>query len=223
MIAVQALGGIWSGIPVDPDAPEAQQWLRDELAKAPYQAAQPTWFDRLSQAILDWVSSLSFVGDGSTAWVPVVATLVAVALLVAAILIFGLPRRARRRAQAAGLFTADDRRTADQIRRAAAAAATAGDWARASEEAFRAIAQGLAERTIVRPTPGTTAHAVAELAATAFPAERGRLQEGASVFESVRYLGAEGSEPGYRALIALDADLRAARPASTQPPALVTR
>ncbi|ASD21238.1 hypothetical protein B7495_03285 [Cryobacterium sp. LW097] len=207
----------WMGIPVDPGAPDAQQWLRDELAKAPYQAAQPTWFDRLSQAIFDWFSSLSFVGDGSGGWIPLVATLIGIALLVAAVLVFGLPRRARRRRKAAGLFAADDRRTADQLRKSAAAAASAGDWTLASEEAFRAIAQGLAERTILRPTPGTTAHRVAELAGDAFPDERARLISGASVFESVRYLGGTGTEQGYSALVDLDADLRAARPRSTAP------
>jgi len=204
-------------IPVDPSAPDAQQWLRDELAKAPYQAAQPTWFDRLSQAILDWFSSLTFSGDGSNGWIPLVATVLGIALLVAAILVFGLPRRARRRRSTAGLFAADDRRTADQLRRSAAAAAAAGDWTLASEEAFRAIAQGLAERTILRPTPGTTAHSVAELAAAAFPDERARLRSGANMFESVRYLGGTGTEQGYTALVALDADLRTARPRSVTP------
>ncbi|WP_240694872.1 DUF4129 domain-containing protein [Cryobacterium sp. SO1] len=202
---------------MEPSAPDAQQWLRDELAKAPYQAAQPTWFDRLSQAILDWFSSLTFGGDGSNGWIPLIATVLGIALLVAAILVFGLPRRARRRKSAAGLFTSDDRRTADQLRKSAAAAASAGDWTLASEEAFRAIAQGLAERTVLRPTPGTTAHSVAELAAAAFPDERARLRNGANVFESVRYLGGTGTEQGYTDLVALDAALRAARPRAVTP------
>jgi hypothetical protein len=223
MIVLRGLGMAGLGIPVDPDAPEAEQWLREELAKAPYQAAQPTWFDRLSQAILDWFGSLSFVGEGGSVWVPVVATLIVAALVVTAILIFGLPARARRRNQAAGLFAADDRRSAEQLRAAAAAAAGTGDWALAGAEAFRAIIQGLAERTIVQPTPGTTAHSMAELAAAAFPAERSRLLEGANAFESVRYLGGAGTEQGYAALVALDTDLRAARPVALRPPELVTR
>ncbi|WEO78174.1 DUF4129 domain-containing protein [Cryobacterium sp. SO2] len=202
---------------MDPDAPEAQQWLRDELAKAPYQAAQPTWFDRVSQAIVDWLGSLSFSGDGSGGWLSVIGTLVGIAVVVAAVLIFGLPRRARRRQSATGIFAEDDRRTAAQLRAAAATAADALDWTLASEEAFRAIAQALVERTIVRPTPGTTAHSVAELAGAAFPAELDRLRAGAVVFESVRYLGGSGTESGYRALAALDADLQAARPQPSVP------
>jgi hypothetical protein len=212
MIVSWGLGVARLGIPVDPDAPEAQQWLRDELAKAPYQAAQPTWFDRLSQAIVDWFLSLSLTGDGTGGWLPLVLTLIGIAVVVAAVLIFGLPRRARRRRVAAGLFDVDDHRTASQLRAAAAAAAAGGDWTVACEEAFRAIAQDLVDRTIVRPTPGTTAHRVAELAAAAFPSEEVRLRESAGVFESVRYLGGTGSEAGYRALVGLDTDLRAARP-----------
>lgn len=213
MITGWGLGVLRWAIPVDPDAPDARQLLRDELAKAPYQEAQPTWFDRLSQAIFDWFASLSFTGDGSNGWLSVIGILVGVAVVVAAVLIFGLPRRARRRRLlAAGLFADDDRRTASQLRRAAAAAASAGDWTLACEEAFRAAAQGLAERTIVRPTPGTTAHSVAELASTAFPAYRDRLREGANVFESVRYLGGAGTAAGYRALVDLDTDLQAAHP-----------
>lgn len=221
MSAVRGLGGVWLEIPVQPDAPEARQWLREELAKAPYEAAKPTWFDRLSQAILDWLSSLTFSGDGGGAWVPVVVTLVVGALVVAALLIFGLPRRARRRRHQAGVFSADDRRTADQLRRAAAVAAAARDWTLATEEAFRALAQGLAERTIVRPSPGTTAHSVAELAAAAFPADATRLREAANLFEGVRYLGAAGTESGYRSVLALDNDLAAARPRSAALPAPV--
>jgi hypothetical protein len=218
MIAAWGLGMVGLGIPVDPDAPEAKQWLRDELAKPPYQAAEPTWFDRLSEAILDWFMSLSFNGDGGDGWLALIGTLIGVAVVVAALLIFGLPRRARRRRdQAAGLFAEDDRRTATQLRRAAATAAEAGDWTLAAEEAFRAIAKGLAERTIVRQTPGTTAHSVAELASVAFPAEQARLREGANVFESVRYLGGTGTEAGYRALVDLDTALQASRPRLTEP------
>lgn len=208
------------GIPVDPNAPEAQRLLRDELAKPPYQAAQPTWFDRLSKAILDWFSSLSFSGDGSGGWIPLVLIVVGIGLLIAAIAIFGLPRRSRRRRAQAALFADDDRRSADELRVSAAKAASAGDWALASEEAFRAIAQGLVERTVLRPTPGTTAHTVAEQAASAFPDHRARLRKGASVFEDVRYLGSAGTERGYQTLVALDDDLRASRPTMSEPTAV---
>ncbi|MGO4692504.1 DUF4129 domain-containing protein [Glaciibacter sp. 2TAF33] len=201
-------------IPVDPSAPDAQQWLRDELAKAPYQAARPTWFDRLSQAFFDWLGSLTAPsGDGFIAWVPLIITVLVVGVVVAAFLIFGLPRLNRRSRLAAELFGDDDRRTADDMRRAGQAAAQRGDWGPAIEELFRAIARGLVERTVLTVTPGTTSHEFALRAAVAFPAERGRLAEAALAFDQVRYLGRSGTEQGYRALSELDRALATAQPA----------
>lgn len=207
---------LWARIPVDPDAPDAQRWLRDELAKAPYQAAKPTWFDRLSEAFFDWINSLTeSTGDGFVNWVPVILTLVAVAVLVAVFLIFGRPRLNQRSQLPGELFGEDDRRGADEMRRSAVAAAAGGDWSLASQEMFRALARGLAERTVLIVTPGTTAHSWTARAANAFPAERGRLSEAAEVFDQVRYLGVAGTQQGYLAVAALESDLRSAKPVAS--------
>jgi Domain of unknown function (DUF4129) len=202
-----------AGIPVDPSAPDAQQWLRDELAKASYQAARPTWFDRLSQAFFDWLGSLTApTGDGFIGWVPLIVTVLVIAAVVAAFLIFGLPRLNRGSRLPAELFGDDDRRTADDMRRAGHAAALRGDWSLAIEEAFRAIARALVERTVLAVTPGTTAHDFAGRAAVAFPAEREALAAAAATFDQVRYLGRTGTEQGYRTLGELDRALAAAQP-----------
>jgi hypothetical protein len=208
--------GIDSGrqvrIPVDPSAPDAQQWLREELAKAPYQAARPTWFDRLSQAFFDWLDSLTAPsGEGFAGWVPLILTVLVIGVVVAALFIFGLPRLNRRSRLPSELFGEDDRRSADDMRRAAQVAAALGDWSLATQEIFRAIARGLVERTVLAVTPGTTAHEFARQASIAFPAERGRLADAAEAFDRVRYLGRPGTEQGYRALGDLDRALAAAR------------
>jgi hypothetical protein len=208
--------GIDSGrqvrIPVDPSAPDAQQWLREELAKAPYQAARPTWFDRLSQAFFDWLDSLTAPsGEGFAGWVPLILTVLVIGVVVAALFIFGLPRLNRRSRLPSELFGEDDRRSADDMRCAAQAAAALGDWSLATQEIFRAIARGLVERTVLAVTPGTTAHEFARQASIAFPAERGRLADAAEAFDRVRYLGRPGTEQGYRALGDLDRALAAAR------------
>ena len=207
-------------IPVDPDAPKARRWLREELAQAPYQAARPTWFDRLSTSILDWFTSLTAPStDGLAAWVPLLATVAVVVLVVAAILIFGLPRLNRRSKLPSDLFGVDDRRASADLRRAALAAASNREWNLASAEMFRALARGLSERTILIVTPGTTAHSFAVRAAEVFPAERVRLTEAAELFDGVRYLGIEGTEHRFLALAALESDLRAARPLHREDPA----
>ena len=218
LLAPPLLGS--SGIPVDPTAPEARRWLQEELAKAPYEAARPTWFDRLSKAFFDWLESLTAPsGDGLGAWIPLIITVIVVAVLVTAFLIFGLPRLNRRSRLTPELFGEDDRRSADDMRRAARAAAASGDWSLACQEQFRAIARSLAERTVLVVTPGTTAHHFARRAQAAFPAESARLEEAADLFDRVRYLDKPATEKDFRGLDTLDGDLGRISPGVLQPPA----
>ncbi len=199
--------------PVDPSGPDAQELLLDELADPAYAAAQPTWFDLLSQAVFEWFQNLQFSpGEGPPVLALVIGgALVALAVLVA-ILVYGLPRR-RARSRAAGeLFGESDRRSVKELRRASAAAAARGDFALAIAERFRALARALDERTLLAVMPGTTAHEAARQAARAFPAEREALEAGASAFDGVRYQGGEGDQAGYDALRMLDERLQQTSP-----------
>lgn len=199
-------------VPVDPEPPEARDWLINELTRAPYQAAQPTLFDRVAKAISDWFASLQ-PGDANgppTLGIAVIVTLVVVGLVVA-FLIFGVPRLNRRSTVAGSLFGEDDSRNAAGMRADAAAAASRGDFTTAIEEMFRSIARGLAERTIVTTTPGTTARGFAGRAGAVFPAFAGQLTAAATSFDEVRYLGREGTEAAYLAVSTLEQQLRGAR------------
>ena len=214
-------GGLWAivtAIPLDPDAEEARRLLREELAKPPYRAAEPSWFDLASKAFFDWLASLFAGADGAGGgWLPLVATVIVVGILVAALLIWGVPRLNRRRTQAPLLFGERDGRTAEQMRAAASTAAASADWSLAIAEQFRALAAGLAERTIVAVNPGTTATDFARTAARALPAESDALRRAADAFDEVRYLEHQGSESDYRAVRALDDRVRQARPALPEP------
>ena len=209
-----------ASIPVDPDAPQAHDWLIRELAKPEYQAAKPTWFDLASKAVQDWFSSLFSTGSGSFDGVLlIVIVLLAAGLLAVAFVVFGLPRLNRRsRAKVDSLFGAGDTRDAETLRRSAERAARAGDWTLAVEERFRAIAQSLDERTIVMLMPGTTANDFASRASIAIPAERQRLAAAARTFDGVRYLGHAASPEQYDELVALDSALQAARPGTLAEP-----
>lgn len=202
-----------AAVPVDPDAPTAQDWLITELSKAVYQAAKPTLFDRIAKAISDWLNSLQFgaVQGPPALGLGVVVVLVALALVVA-FLIFGVPRLNRRSSLSASVFGDDDARTAARMRQDAAAAASRGDYSTAVVEMFRAIARGLAERTVVTTTPGTTARDFAVQAGVAFPPVAERLVQAARAFDEVRYLNRVGSSEQFDLVAALEADLRAARP-----------
>lgn len=204
-------------VPVVPDAPEARDWLVEELSKPEYAAAQPSLFDLLSQQFFEWLTGLFRPGESVPLdWLPVAGVVLVVAGLVAALLIWGMPRVNRRSRPTAGLFGDDDRRTAAELRAAAARAAGAGDWTLAVLEQFRAVARGLAERTIVLVSPGTTAHDFAGRAATAFPLASDALAQAADDFDGVRYLGRDGTAGQYEQLRSLDARLHKLSPAALE-------
>jgi len=204
-------------VPVVPDAPEARDLVIEELSKPEYAAAKPTLFDLVSQEFFAWLARLFQPGDSVPLdWLPVAILGLVIAGLVVALLIWGVPRLNRRSRPAPGLFGDDDRRTATELRAAAARAAGAGDWTLAVLEQFRAVARGLAERTIVLVSPGTTAHDFAGRAGSAFPAAADELAWAADGFDRVRYLAEEGSSDQYERLRALDGRLQKQAPASSE-------
>ncbi|MGV8884394.1 MAG: DUF4129 domain-containing protein [Microbacteriaceae bacterium] len=208
-----------ASVPVDPDSPEAKRLLQDELAKPEYQAAQPTWFDTLSAAVFEWLRSLQFAGVEGPPGVALLVVLVAVVIgLVVLFLIFGLPRLNRRSRITGSLFGENDARDAAAMRRDAEAAARAGDHTLATAEMFRAIARGLAERTVVTTMPGTTAHEFAVRAGGAFPAYSDALALASASFDNVRYLGGSASADVYDQVARLESDLRVAKPILEQVP-----
>jgi hypothetical protein len=199
-------------IPVQPDAGPARRLVIAELSKPEYRAAQPTLFDRLSSDFFTWLMSIRIQANGASQGpILLVVGIVIVVAIIAAYLAFG-PPRLNRRSTIGVLFGEDDQRDATAMRRAAEDAARAGDYTLAIEERFRAIARGLAERTIVTVTPGTTAVGFASRASTFFPPFSDRLSAAATSFDGVRYLGVIGTEEAYRELADLDGDLAGSRP-----------
>jgi hypothetical protein len=208
-------------IPVDPDAPEARDWLIEELSKQQYQEAKPTFIDLLAQRVLqwladiiDWLSGTGAAGPRTDAPLWLLAVVVPlVIILVIAFLLYGLPRLNRRSSVTGALFGEDDARDAASMRRAAERAAAAGDYTTAIAELFRSLARGLAERTLVSTYPGTTAREFARRAAVVFPAEAEQLTTAALDFDGVRYLERVGTGEQWAAMVALEQKLRASRPA----------
>jgi hypothetical protein len=201
-----------AAVPLQPDAATARRWLLDELAKPAYAAAEPTPIDRAVQAFLTWFTGLFDVRGADTppALLAVAIGLV-VAVLIVALLLFGLPRR-NRRSTVGALFGDDDRRSADDMRRAAETAMARQDWSLALLERFRALARGLDERTLVHVFPGTTASAFAASAARTFPPEHAELQAAAELFDGVRYADEQATREDALSVFALDDRLAAARP-----------
>ena len=199
-------------VPVDPDNPTAHDWITQELSKSQYQ--QGSLLQQILQRIQDWLNSLQVNGTGGppSSLVLIVVAAIVAALIVAAFFIFGLPRLNQRSSVDGALFGEDDVRDAAALRRDAERAAAAGDYALAIAELFRSIARGLAERTVVTTSPGTTAHDFARQAGVAFPDSASALAAAAVAFDGVRYLDAEGTRAQWDALVALERGLRSARP-----------
>lgn len=212
----QLLAALPFDVPVDPDAPEAQDWLVEELSKPEYQAAQPTLFDRISRGIFEWLYDV-FTNAGQLEGPPTLVLTIVVVLLAAAvifaILVFGVPRRGSKSAVTGSIFGEHDERSAAKMRQDAERAAAQGDYSTAIAELFRAIARGLAEREVLTTFPGTTATDFAARSGRVFPAHATRLVAAARDFDGVRYLDRVGTAEQYAAMSELERDLRAARAA----------
>lgn len=202
-------------VPLLPDGDEAREWAERELADPVYQAAEPTFFDRLVRTVLEFIESL-FSAPVSGQWGPlafIVLAVLVIAAIVIGILLWGRPRAiARARPAARALFDDDDHRTAEALRTEAAAAAARADWGEAVVLRFRAFARDLGERGLVDPPPGATARAFARTAAEALPVLGTAPAEGAVAFDDVRYLGRAGTEAAYRLVTELDEAGVRARP-----------
>ena len=202
--------------PLTPDEDEARRWAEQELSEPVYDIAEPTPFDRLARAIADFFAWL-FNPDVSGGWGSTFAVVIAgvvVVVIVAAFLIWGMPRINRRAApRRDALFGEAEHRSAAELRAAAAERARAGDWDAAIVLRFRAMARGCLERGVVDPPPGATVHGFARAAAGAFPALASRLETAASAFDDVRYLRRPGTAELYDLVSSVDDEVSAARPA----------
>ena len=215
MVVAGALSRLAESVPpLIPDRDEARRWAERELADPRYAIAEPTPLDRIARAIAEFFESL-FSAELPAVWGPWVAIVAAVVVglvILAAFLVWGVPRVAARPRTTVDLFGVDEQRSADQLRREAASSAARGDWDDAIVLRFRALARGLVERGAVDTPPGATVHAFARAAARAFPGHAGGLESAAAAFDDVRYLRRPGTEDLYRRVVSVDETVRAMRP-----------
>ncbi|WP_374977468.1 DUF4129 domain-containing protein [Microbacterium trichothecenolyticum] len=205
--------------PLTPDGDEARRWAEQELSDPAYDIAEPTPFDRIARAVGDFIASL-LNPDLSGGWgstFALVAAIVVTVVIVAAFLLWGVPRVSRRAAPRTPLlFGEAEHRSAAELRAAAAERARASDWDAAIVLRFRALARGCLERGVVDPPPGATVHAFARAAGAAFPALEPRLEAAATAFDDVRYLRRPGTEELYRLVASTDDAVSSARPVARE-------
>lgn len=198
-----------------PDGDEARRWAEEELSNSRYDEAEPTWFDYVARDIGRFFADL-FNSDNSAAVGPsalIIVSILIVAALVAALIIWGRPRRSQavRRART-DLLGVDDDRSAAQLRADAERSARESDWDTATILRFRAIAKDLLERDLIDPAPGATAQAIAREASRTFSDETAAMRAAATAFDDVRYLRHPATADSYAELAATDDRLRSRRP-----------
>jgi len=199
-------------VPVDPDAATARRWATEELLDPVYHR-QPSLLSRILEWLADQISGVRAPGVPRPLVLLAVVAVVAIVVAIAFVL-NGPVRRARRVASERGVLDADDSRTSDQIRRAADAAAGAGDWTLAVVERFRAIVRGLEERTVLDERAARTAHEAADAAAARLPDLGAELVAAGRLFDAVAYGHASAGADDDGRLRALDGRVRSARPSA---------
>lgn len=211
-------------VPVVPDPETARAAARKELSDPAYRSQEPTLFERISDAVTDWVKDLfgrtSDAAPGGR-WSLVLLTLVVLLALWALRARLGkLTPGGRRTAE---VFGATER-TAAEHHADADAALAAGDLDTAVTERFRALVRGLEERGLLDPRPGRTAHEAGEEGGRLLPACALPLRAAARVFDEVRYGGRVATRAGHDTVAEADRAARAARPeAGADTPASATR
>lgn len=197
-----------------PDGDEARRWAEQELSDPRYADAKPTWFDLVARDIGRFLADLFSSDNGANVGPSalIIVSIIVFGALVAALIIWGRPRRAQAiRRAGSGLLGADDDRSAAQLRADADRCARGGDWDEATILRFRALARGLLERDLIDPSPGATAQAIAREVSVVFPGETAPVRQAAVSFDDVRYLRHPATAERYAELAATDDRLSALR------------
>lgn len=198
--------------PLTPSADEAQEWARNELAKAIYND-DPTLLEQVVNWLTDlWDRLREATGSLGPVATPLIVVGVLVALLAVALLIAGPVRRRRRGQPPSAALLDDDERSAAALRVAAESAAGAGNYPLAVLERFRAIVRSLDERAILTDRPGRTAHEAAEEGIRSFGGHAQALSGAARLFDAVCYGHRTATRTDFVAMCELDDRLATARP-----------
>lgn len=175
---------LFDGPPLDPNSPDAQQWVRDELANGEY-LTEPSWWQRF----VEWFLSL-FGGSGPAllpTWAVVLVVIVLVAVVGAVVLWRVRPETVTRHRAGPVAAMDDEGLTAADYRSRVREATSRGDWDAVLLDSYRALAASAVERTLLTSLPGRTAHEVAVALAPVFPDHAEALASAASSFDEVRY------------------------------------
>ncbi|AJE82931.1 integral membrane protein [Streptomyces albus] len=200
--------------PVVVSREDAREAARRELTKGRYHDQEPSLFQRALDRFWDWLDQLLNSASGATPGGGLGLTVIVLAVLALAALLWwrlGAPRRTPSADKGAALFE-DRARTAAEHRAQAEAHAAQGHWNQAVQERMRALVRALEERALLDPRPGRTADEAAAEAGRPLPAHAERLRTAARAFDDIAYGGRRATSAAYEELTALDGELERAKP-----------
>lgn len=203
-------------VPVEPDADQARDWAREELAGRIYEDAKPGLAERVIQSVLDWLGdALSGLGGLGTG--PGVLILAATAVLLVALLVLVIRPRLNAKARkkdTSGVFATDLVETAADHRKRAGEAASEQRWDTAVAERFRAMVRSAEERVIFEVQPARTAAEAANSLSGAFPDSGADIMWLSRRFDEILYgvrnMAARAAD--YQRALELDSLLEETRP-----------
>ncbi|MFH5878102.1 DUF4350 domain-containing protein [Arthrobacter sp. NA-172] len=197
--------------PVDPNREEARRWAAEELSKAQYASAKPSWIDDIWNQFLEWLRSLNSGSlNGTNISLPVIGAL-AVVLIVVAVMVVR-PRLNARRKESAEVFDGEVSANADVFRARASAAAAREDWQTAVVEQFRAVVRSAEDRAVIDIQAGRTADEAAAQLGRAFGTASSNLKNAAALFDGVKYGKAPATAADHASVLALDMEMSAMKP-----------
>jgi hypothetical protein len=199
-------------VPVDIDRDTARRAAAEELTDPKYRDARPNFLQEIGQWLGEQLEKLL---NGLSSVVPggIFGLLLILVLLIVLVVVVRLRTgKVARAARAAQTVFDGKRQSADDYRRSAAEAASAGRYDDAVRDRFRAVVRALEERALLDVRSGRTADEAAAEAGVLLPNVAAELRQGARLFDDVHYGGREGTEAAYRTLTELDERSRRERP-----------
>lgn len=203
-----------SALLAQPDRDEGQRWARDELSDPVYREADMTLFERIGRAITDFFSDLL---DSAAGIESPVLTIVVVAAVIALIVlaVWWTRRAADVRLEHVAARQPVFRSQLDPValRRTAAEAAAAEDWALAVQDLVRAVfaEQSKAQRIVI--DRASTAQELAAASSAALPRSAAGFTALASLFDDVSFSGNRVTRDAWEHAGALDARITTGEPA----------
>ncbi len=197
---------------LDPSDSQAQQWVRDELARTDYHDTR-SLFERVMRWLAEKVDDLrNAQGDGTASLPPIVIALVVVAVVAAIAYLLTKVRVEQKTVAERRSLLGDSVESAATLRRLGAAALAAGRHGEAVVAYTRALARDADDRTLLSDARALTAHEVGGQLARVFPAKAARIRHAMDLFDAVAYGDLDPSREDAEAVRDTDEALRQARP-----------